>query len=345
MSKRILQGGKILAMGAILACLMGLLIPVARAAQPGEVMLTVRQVLADAGMQPETTFSYILTTESASNPMPPGSEANGYLFRIKGTDDVNIGPIAFTQAGRYVYEIAHITSPQAGYTCNQKIYKLEIYVKRGLDVTVVAYKEDGSKASDVIYEHNYKAHPSDPNAMTDLPVVKTVSGNPTKDSAFIFQLTAKKPSDPMPAGGVDGVKKLQITGSGQGTFGTWSYAEEGIYYYTVSEVNSGISGYTYDATVYTITDAVKAVDGQLEVTRVVTNGVNKQVTSLSFINSYTPPSSNGSGKPGPVTGDESQDTLLYIALFCAACIAALGSAAWLLASRRRGRRKQNENEA
>jgi len=262
---------------------------------------------------------------------------------------MNIGPIAFTQVGRYAYKIAHITSSQPGYTCDQTVYTLEVYVKRDLDLTVVVFKEDGSKALDIKYEHAYKARPSDPNVMLDPPVVNTVNGSPARDSDFTFQLTAKNSSNPMPTGSANGVKALQITGSGRGTFGRWSYTAEGIYYYTVSEVNSGVSGYTYDTAVYIITDTVKAVDGKLEVARVVTNGANKQVTSLSFINTYahgngsTPPDGKP-GKPGPVTGDETQ-AALYIALFCAAGAAALGSIIWLLVSRRRAGRKQNESEA
>jgi len=346
MNKMILQGGKILAAGVLLACLMGLLVPAAYAAQPGEVTLTVKQVLTHTGALPDAAFRYQLRPKLASNPMPKGSGADGYPLSIAGTGSAQVGPIAFTQAGRYDYELTHIASPQPGFTCGQKVYRLEIYVKRGLDVTVVVYKEDGSKASEITYEHSFLPRPSDPNAMADLPVVNTVSGNPAQDSVFTFRLAAKNPSDPMPAGSADGVKTLQITGSGRGSFGTWSYTAEGAYYYTVSEVNSGVSGYTYDNTVYTITDTVKAVDGQLAVTRVVTNGAHKQVGSLSFINTYTSAADNGTGgsggtggdgkpgKPGPVTGDESQVTL-YIALFCAAGIAALGSIAWLLANRRR----------
>jgi len=349
MKKKFMQGGRIFAVGVVLACLMGLLIPAAHAARPGEIVLTVRQVLTNAGTPlPETTFSYKLAPELAANPMPAGSGEEGYVFSITGTDDLDIGPIIFTQAGKYAYEIAHITSPRPGYTCDQKVYTLEIYVKRDLDITVVARKADGSKAPDIKYEHSYKLS-SDPSGMADLPVVKTVNGNPAKDSAFTFRLAAKNPTDPMPAGSADGVKTLQITGSGRGTFGTWSYTAQGTYYYTVSEVNSGESGYTYDTAVYTITDTVKAVDGQLAVTRVVTNDAKKQVTSLSFINTYTPgggstPPDGKPGKPGPVTGDETGVTL-YFVLFCTAGIAALGSVTWLLVSRRRGRRKRNESEA
>ena len=80
MKKKILQGGRILSVGVLLACLMGLLVPAAHAAQPEKIMLTVRQVLTATGAPPETTFSYKLTPELASNPMPGQRRGGLYLF-------------------------------------------------------------------------------------------------------------------------------------------------------------------------------------------------------------------------------------------------------------------------
>jgi len=177
---------------------------------------------------------------------------------------------------------------------------------------------------------------------------------------------ADNPSQPMPPGSVDGVKTMQITGSGSKEFGIWSYTQEGVYFYRISEVNTGARNYVYDTTVYTITDTVTAVDGQLKLSRVVTNGSNRQVTSLDFINTYTsggllnppalpvlpplPPNTSGtstggtntggvttgggSAPLGPKTGDESQD-LLFASIFCAGAVIALGSAAFLFFERRK----------
>lgn len=64
---------------------------------------------------------------------------------------------------------------------------------------------------------------------------------------------------------------MTIVGSGSEDFGTWSYTEAGVYYYSISEVNVGEDGYAYDTGVYTITDSVKDVAGRLELTRTVTS--------------------------------------------------------------------------
>jgi len=325
----------------LLACLMGLLAPMASAA--GQVTLAVKQDFSGTGTSAKTC-SYRLIPKQASNPMPAGSGADGYPFSITGTDEISVGPITFTQAGQYAYELRHTTPPASGFTYDQEVYTLEMYVKSDLTVAVVVTKKDGSKAAGITFAHTGQGLlPSDPAIMVDPPVVKTVSGNPARASVFTFRLTAGSQSNPMPAGSANGVKTIQITGPGRGEFGTWSYVSEGTYYYTVSEENIGESGYTYDTAVYTITDTVKAVDGQLAVTRIVTNSANKQVISLSFINTYTqggrPTSLEGKpGKPGPITGDEFQ-AVLYIALFCGAGALALASVIYLLAGKRRGKKR------
>ena len=268
-----------------------LFIPAAYAADSAEVNLKISQVFTNTGTTapPDNTFNYILTPKAADNPMPAGATENGYRFKVSGTRDINIGPIVFTQMGVYIYELRHVTASQPKYTYDREVYTLEIYVDNNMTAVVVVYKENGSKAAGIKYRHSYEKPllPSDPESMADPPVVKTVSGNPTVSGVFTFTLKAQDSSQPMPAGSVNGVKTVQITGSGRAEFGTWSYSAAGTYYYYVSEVNDGLSGYNYDTAVYTITDSVKDVDGQLAVTRIVTNSSNRQVASMSFINTYT----------------------------------------------------------
>ncbi|MCL1859629.1 MAG: sortase B protein-sorting domain-containing protein [Oscillospiraceae bacterium] len=269
----------------------GLYMPAAHAADSAELNLKISQIFTttETSAPPDNNFNYILTPKAAANPMPACGNENGYNFSIEGTQDINIGPIIFTQTGIYIYELKHITAPQPKYVYDQEVYTLEIYIDNNMTAIVVVYKENGNKAMEIKYNQFYAQAfiPSDPELMTDPPVVKTVSGNPATSEVFTFLLKAQYPSQPMPAGSVNGVKTVQITGSGRAEFGTWSYTSAGTYYYYVSEVNTGVSGYDYDTAVYTITDSVKNIDGRLTVTRIVTNNANRQVTSMSFINVYT----------------------------------------------------------
>lgn len=198
---------------------------------------------------------------------------------------------------------------------DEQTYKITIYVMRsdnGFTAQVIVKKENGSKTNDITFVNSYNPLASEPDQMADPSVKKTVSGTPPKDTSFVFKLTADDPSYPMPAGSVNGMKTITIVGSGEKNFGTWSYTKAGIFYYTITEVNTDESGYTYDTAVYTIADIVKAMDGQLTVSRTVTNSANKPVQSCIFINTYH--STTGGGTYGPKTGDTLSDTPYAITL-------------------------------
>jgi len=347
----------------LLACLL-CAAPVAQAPAATEavVTLTVRQAFTHTGnaVPPGEMFYYLLTPAKLDNPMPSNNRTPGddvvipdfdkaldYAFAITGNGKADIGPIRFTEPGTYSYKMRNIPERMDGYDYDTNIYTVDVLVSEDLTPTIIIQAENGSKVSAMEFAHSYDINldviPTDPGAMVDPPVVKTVSGSPSAASIFSFRLIAGNRANPMPAGSVNGVKTLRITGAGRGDFGTWAYTEEGTYFYTVAEVNTGVNGYAYDTTVYTITDTVRAVGGQLVLTRVVTNDDNRPVSSMSFINVYQggttgggPGGSGGSPGKGPKTGDDSQVTL-YTVLLCVASVAALGSAGYLFIYRRRGK--------
>jgi len=147
MSKNTKTNSRLLAACVALICLVSLLAPSALAGQ-GAVTLTVKQVFA-AGMQ-GGAFSYSLAPAAASNPMPAGSGQDGYILAITGTNDIDIGPVTFTQAGIYIYEL----KPISACACALETYLLEIYVENDLKTSVVARKPDGSKAIYLQFGHN-----------------------------------------------------------------------------------------------------------------------------------------------------------------------------------------------
>ncbi|MCL2300049.1 MAG: sortase B protein-sorting domain-containing protein [Firmicutes bacterium] len=145
MKKAIRKIRRILAVCAVLACLMGLPGPAAYAA-PGQTALTVKQTVTGAETE---TFVYRLVPASAANPMPAGSGAQGYDFALTGTDIKLAGPIAFTQAGVYAYTLSRVTA----CACGTKGYTLRIYVEDDLSVSVVALNPDNTKAMELLFTH------------------------------------------------------------------------------------------------------------------------------------------------------------------------------------------------
>jgi len=100
----------------------------------------------------------------------------------------------------------------------------------------------------------------------------------------------------------------------------------------ISEENTGETGYTYDKTIYTITDVVEDEDGQLIVTRKVTNNDKKQVTACAFQNRYSAGGSgtDGTGNTSAIrTGDTTNIVFWAVTLVMAAIGVLVGNTCWL----------------
>jgi len=217
---------KILSVALLLICLVNIaFIKSAFAHEHGEVTLTVRQVFKNNGATAplSETFSYRLTPESATYPMPAsetgggagssdradgsegddgvelgnsggeidntGGSANDYTFTITGTNDVLIGPISFTRAGEYSYKLSHITGTRPGYTYDNEVYTLDIIVMGNLSYNVIAYKRDGSKAANIRYEHSYerKISPGSQEPNVILPIEPEPTEEPTTGGVLPYR--------------------------------------------------------------------------------------------------------------------------------------------------------------
>jgi len=254
------------------------------------VTLCVEQVFVkNSSRDVNDVFSYDLTAQGSDCPMPSGTSGGIYSFALTGTDAVNI-PIIFTNSGIYQYEMSvNWSSAASGYFCDPQTYKIMVLVKMTdgiLSAQMVVETNEGNKSDRNRFENSYTPLASDPKKRVDPPVKKTAAGNPSSPMTFSFTLTAGDPSFPMPEGSINGVKTITIVGSGEKDFGSWEYTREGTYCYDIAEVIISDTSYTYDESVYMITDLVKDIDGQLFVTRSVTNERNKQVGSCIFINKY-----------------------------------------------------------
>jgi len=292
--------------------------------------LTVGQVFTASSSSETGIFRYKLKSlgagkpiwSTAVNPMPGGSGDAEYTFEINGNRSVNVGPFNFVQPGIYQYEISQVIGERkTDYTYDERVFLIEIYVDTKLNVVYFIYNEEYKKAEKIEFRNSYRApdqpvitpEPSPsppvppverrPVLMVDPPVKKTVFGNPPQDSTFQFMLRAHDVSNPMPKGSANGMKFIEVVGSGEGEFGTWDYERPGVYYYSVYEVNTYEEGYTYDTEMYTITDTVSMVDGEFVLNRIVTNHLNKPVTSMGFLNTYTPEESKPGENENPQGGN------------------------------------------
>ena len=163
---------------ALICCLISSVVAPqsARAADSVQVPLVVTQILSSDGSAtpPQATFTYRLTAQSPSAPLPEGASADGYTFTITGNTDAQIAPISFVRPGAYSYELSCLPTAEAGFTTDTQIYTIEMYVTTDLSVYSIVYLSDENKTADIRFTQRYSALPSNPANMVDPPVQKTV---------------------------------------------------------------------------------------------------------------------------------------------------------------------------
>ena len=97
------------------------------------------------------------------------------------------------------------------------------------------------------------------SANASITALKTLDGEPARDHAFSFTLTAEGGA-PMPNGAADGNLTVANGTGGAVNFGSITYDKAGTYCYTIGEVKGDDDGVTYDGKTVDVTVEVKAAD-------------------------------------------------------------------------------------
>ena len=158
-------------------------------------------------------------------------------------------------------------------------------------------------------------------------ITKIVNGNPAEAATFTFKITGTFKIDadhtdipPMPED-VSEEGLISIKGAGELPLGDIIIQSPGTYTYEITEVNTGVTGYTYDTSKYVMRLVVEhSEDGPFEIIEGELKKDGVVVEDIIFTNTYTaPPASDG--KKSPQTGDESN-----VALWIMILTLAVGSA-------------------
>lgn len=145
----------------------------------------------------------------------------------------------------------------------------------------------------VSFTNAYSADPTDPSDPADptsgvVSVSKDLTGRDLRDGEFSFQIAAAgeygSAASPASLTGTNDAEG-NVTFDGDG----FVFSEPGEYRFTISEVDNGVAGVTYDTSEYTATATVTDDgNGQLEVTWEVTDADGAAVDAIVFENSYAP---------------------------------------------------------
>lgn len=126
-----------------------------------------------------------------------------------------------------------------------------------------------------------------PSVEIDPPVVrKVIQGTHAPETEFTFLLRGEAHA-PMPVGANGDSKVMSRTGNGEVEFGTIAFHQPGTYTYTITELNSGVSGWTYDSASYRLTITVTEQQGRLTAQRNLEKA-GEPATEAVFTNHYAP---------------------------------------------------------
>ena len=186
--------------------------------------------------------------------------------------------LEFTQPGTYTYAVREVAGNLGGVTYDDALYTVVVTVTEDAEanalVPQVSYQLAGQPVEGMGFSNIYEAAPE----IVTLGAAKQLDGAELADGQFTFEL-AGADGAPMP-------EETTATNAANGTvsFGPITYNEPGEYDYTVTEVNDGQDGVTYDAD-STRTVHVSVVDnGQGNLVATVTYGDDGAV----FVNTAQP---------------------------------------------------------
>ncbi len=220
----------------------------------------------------------------------PSNDPEGWKSTLDLSDPIpvldegkmDLGDLIFTREGTYLFTLSETQGNLKGYTYDNQVYTLKVQVS--LDDTANEYQAKmtilngrGNQADELSFENSYQPASVD----FTLPVLKEIHGEPQSASEFTFELTGQNHA-PMPDS-----DQTRVNGAGTGQFDPITFTAPGTYRYTMREINSDQTGYTYDNQPVSIEVTVQDKDGQLHALASYSKA-GKEIETPAFTNTYQP---------------------------------------------------------
>ena len=187
------------------------------------------------------------------------------------------GEITYEKAGTYEYTITEVNDGVPGVSYDTTAHKVVVTVTKADDATnklTASVKYDDGTSLQI--RNTYSSATSD-----EIKVTKQINDWGKADK-FTFNIAAITDGAPMP----DNTTAEATTNSRVANFGAITYETNGVYRYTITEVNGGADGVEYDTTPHEVVVTVsKADDATNKLTATVTYDGQP---SLTITNKFTP---------------------------------------------------------
>lgn len=195
--------------------------------------------------------------------------------------------VFYTQTGTWVYTINEINAQSAGILYDESVYTVTVTVTENvsagkLEAQVTVKKGNTTVAeglNGILFDNGY--NPEKTSAIISGEKVLHGDHKTLEAGEFSFKLEAKNGA-PLP-------QNTLVTNEQTGifTFGEIEYTVPGVYEYTVTEVDAGKTGYTYDGSSFDVKVTVTDDNGMLKASvEGVSDAQGKAL--IVFNNSYAP---------------------------------------------------------
>ncbi len=229
---------------------------------------------------------------SASISADESNDSNGYVFtaesvKIAVNGTFEFSEISFIKAGTYVFNITEDNKGAAGYHYDSSVYSVEyiIVLDTATNELVIAetkVSKDGEPVDEIVFRNIY-----DTPAPAQLPVdgITTLTGggktnDDITEDLFSYRIDGGKQDNVF-----DVPSEISTKAYGELDFGTWSFAEEGVYTFKINE-NTPPAGYTDETgeVTVTVTVTLNETTNKLEAQAVYSTG-----EQIKIDNTYVAP--------------------------------------------------------
>ena len=267
------------------------------------------------GMVPDEEYTLTIEREDGSKDLLPEMTT----LKVAKNSSAEFGPITYTAPGDHDYVIKQIAGTDKYTTYDTDIYHVSVHIRNVVDekniptgelvATITARLNDGTEKPDKIEFINEYNKPDPESVMDDLMITKTIMGDKPETAADLkFKLEAISTTAegltalPMPEGSEGQVKELMVKGPGEFDLGMITFDKAGVYVYELTEINTEVENYKYDAAKFTVTYTVTYQEetNTFMIERTITKD-DKEVDKVEFVNEYHKPVIIV--KEAPKTGD------------------------------------------
>ena len=245
---------------------------------PAEVVPEVTKLLDGRDWNDDDTFTFLLEAVTKGAPLPEDPTA----VATKASPVAVFDTLSFSDVGVYEYRITEVDGGIEGVTYDISAHKVIVTVTKDESGSklVASISYDEAESLTVTNSFEYPA----PTEATPEVTKALVGRDWNDDDEFTFRLDAVTEGAPLPETVTAAATKAARTA----VFGSIRFDAEGTYEYTITEIDGGIEGVTYDISAHKVTVTVTKDENEYKLVASVSYDGAESLTVTNRFENPTP---------------------------------------------------------